>query len=385
MRNWWSVVFVVVCSALAACDGGGGGNRSNGIYAPGEDGGRALDRPPGTAANVTLTPPDTGDGWEVSTPAQQGMDASRLESSLETLRANGSSGIDGVVIVRNDRLIAEAYYNGFDRETYHDVRSVTKSITSALAGIAIEQQLIVLEDPISQHIPKFDTYANMDERKRAIRIIDLLNMQTGLDCSDSSPSSPGNESKMYRETDWVKFVLDLPMLLPPGDTMSYCSGGVMLLGHIIAMRSGMKVEDFAATYLFGPLNITHVRWMHSPLGVTNANSTFQIRPRDAAKLGTLYLNAGLWKGTRVIPQSWVEQSHASAGTMNNTHYGLLWWKSQFWVRGVLQDGIFASGNGGNFIFVLPQEQLVVVIAASNYGRSPLPSENLRNAILATVQ
>ena len=369
------------CALLLACGGGGGGSDE---YAPGEDGGRALDKPPGAAPTVTLSPPDTGDGWEVSTPDAQEMDVVRLEQALNSLRTNGSNGMDGIVVVRNARLVAEAYYNGYDRSTIHDVRSVTKSITSALTGIAIERGIIGLEDSIAQHVPNFERYP-VDDQKRAIRISHLLNMQSGLDCDDWIDSSPGNESKMYGKDDWVNFTLSLSMTAAPGARMTYCSAGVMLLGHIIAARSGMKLEDFSANYLFGPLGIQNVRWLHSPQGVTNANSTFQIRPRDAAKFGSLYLDGGRWKGLPVVPESWISRSFTQTGAMRGEAYGWLWWKTNFLVRGVVQPVLYASGNGGNLIFVLPTEQLVVVITASNYNRSSPSYAFMRDVILPTVQ
>lgn len=335
---------------------------------------------------TTVSPPDTGDGWAVSTPSVEGFDESALAAALERLRTEGSGGIDAVVVMRNDKLVAEAYYNGYDRDTLHDVRSVTKSITSALAGIAIDRGLVSLDDTIAQHIPNFESYPGIDDRKRSIRIDDLLNMRTGMSCADNSSASPGNETYMYRQDDWVRFALGIPMVMDPGQSMSYCSAGVMLLGHIIATRSGGKLEDFAASYLFGPLGISQVRWLHSPMGVTNANSTFQIRARDAAKFGSLYLNGGTWKGVPVVPPAWVERSFTSTTTFSIDHgYGWLWWKARFVVRGTLREGMLASGNGGNFIFVLPSESLVTVISASNYNQGGPSEDFFRREILGALR
>jgi len=364
------------CTLLLACGGGGGRH---------EDGGAAVDKPSGAKPMTTVAPPDTGDGWAVSTPATENLNEADLKSGLDRLMNNGSGGIDAVVVVRNDRLIAEAYYNGYDRDTLHDVRSVTKSITSALSGIAIDRGLVSLDDTIAQHIPNFESYPGIDDRKRSIRIRDLLNMRTGMDCDDGVDASPGNETRMYDRDDWVRFALGIPMVADPGQVMSYCSAGVMLLGHILSTRAGVKLEDFAATHLFGPLRITNVRWLHSPMGITNANSTFQIRARDAAKFGTLYLNVGAWQGTQVIPPVWIERSfELTTAYGEGNGYGWLWWKSRFNVRGTPQDGIFASGNGGNFIYVLPQERLVVVINASNYNIRGPSDDFFRINILTTI-
>ena len=183
------VWIAILCAGwLAGCGGGGdsgeGGGSDGGDYRAGEDGGAAVDIVPGAAPMVSLTPDNLGDGWQVSTPVAQGINGPELQRRFDELRTSGSGGMDGFVIVRNDRLVAEAYFNGYARETQHDMRSVTKSFTASLAGIAIEQGLISLDDTLAQHITAFAEFDNVDERKRSIRIANVLNMQTGLDCDD---------------------------------------------------------------------------------------------------------------------------------------------------------------------------------------------------------
>ena len=393
MKNFPARVWAIACCAwLAACGGGGGGGgggpgggASDGSgFRSGEDGGAAVDVTPGAAPLVSVSPENIADGWQTSTPDLQGFDGAALESALQNLRANGSGGIDGVVVVRNDRLVAEAYYNGYARDTQHDMRSVTKSFTSALTGIALSQNLFSIDDPISQHVNGFENFSHMDDRKRSIRIRNLLHMQTGLDCNDGV-DTPGNETNIYRHDDWIGYLLGVPMAAAPGEVTSYCSGGVIVLGNILATRSGRKYEDFAATYLFTPLQFASVRMLHSPKGVTNAASAIQLRPRDAAKLGSLYLNEGQWNGAQVLPREWVVHSAESVTAINGSGYGYLWWKNPFRVRGEMQEGMFASGNGGNFIFVLPRERLVVVITASNYNRNGPSFPFVRDTILATLR
>jgi len=387
-RPVWSAV---LCSCwLAACGGGGSGSGNGGAsdgggFRPGEDGGRAVDVNPGASPTVSLAPDSLNDGWQTSTPDAQSMNGAELALRFDELRTRGSGGMDGIVIVRNDQLVAEAYFNGFARDTQHDMRSVTKSFTGSLAGIAIDRGLISLDDTLAQHIERFDTFDHMDERKRSIRIANVLNMQTGLDCDDMRDSSPGNETYMYRRDDWIKYLLGVPMLGDPGTLTSYCSGAITVVGNIIASRSGQKLEDFAQTNLLGPLNMSAVRWLHSPLGVTNASSAIQLRPRDAAKLGNLFLNGGRWNGVQVVPQTWIERSMETLTSIHDEGYGWLWWKSFFYVRGVVQPGMYASGNGGNLILVVPSERLVVVIAASNYNRSGPSMSFFRDSILPTIQ
>jgi CubicO group peptidase (beta-lactamase class C family) len=325
---------------------------------------------PNLPTYISIGPENTGDGWFVSNPDMEGINADLLYAALDSIRSGNYPGTDSVVVVRNGKLVAEAYYNGYGRDTLHDIRSASKSITSALAGIAIDQGVISTEDSLSQLI-KLDNYQNPDPRKEAIKLINLLNMNSGLACDDWDLNSPGQEEKIYRSSDWVKFILDLPMLADPGARQSrYCTGGVILLGNIISVRSGTNLDDFANTYLFGPLGINDMRWRRAPDGQATGGGGLWLRPRDAAKFGQLYLNQGLWQGKRIITSQWIEeskQSMTSIGASKVDGYGLLWWKRNFLLRASTQTAFFAAGNGGNYIFILPEEELVVVFTASNYN------------------
>jgi len=292
-----------------------------------------------------------------------------------------------MVVVRHGRLVAEGYFNGYGRDTLHDLRSTGKSITSALAGIAIEQGLFGLDDPISLHIPQFESHANMSDRKRGTRIYHLLNMNSGLECNDWDSSSRGNEENMYQRQDWIRFILDLPMINEPGSAPYYCTGGVVVLGHIISLRSGMALDDYARANLFGPLGIQQSGWRRSPDGRATGGGGLRLTPRDAAKFGELYREGGLWNGTRALPAAWVEQSQLRVTSLGRDRYGFLWWKRTF-ERGAAGsvDSFFTSGNGGNFIFVFPQLELVAVFTGSNYNSSLMdqPFSILSNRLLPTV-
>jgi len=360
---------------VAGCGGGGDNN------------GREPEVNPGLPEVVTIAPESTGDGWRVSTPEAEGMDGSLLLAGLQAIRNGDYPRVDSVVVVKNNAVIAEGYFNGFARDSLHDVRSASKSITSALVGIAIGQGLVGADDPVSLHVPQFESHANMEDRKRAITLRHLLHMNSGLDCDDWSASSPGNEERMYDSPDWVRFILDLRMARAPGDAPAYCTGGVVVLGHIVSTRSGMTLDAFAMSYLLGPLGIQEAGWRRSPDGRATGGGGMRLRPRDAAKFGSLYLNGGRWNGTPVIPREWVEQSKVEVERLGSNGYGLLWWKRRMFVPGTDQSGFFAWGNGGNFIFVVPAHQLLVVFTGSNYNSDAgdKPFEILDRRILAAIR
>jgi len=354
---------------LSACGGGGSGGTGGG-------GGIDCCRPdvnPGLPAAISIAPENIGDGWTTSNPAAEGMDGTRVQAALESIRDGNYLGVDAMVIVRHGRLVAEGYFSGFGRESLHDLRSTGKSFTSALAGIAIDQQLFAASDPIAQHIPNFDRHDHMDNRKRSIQVFHLLNMNSGLECNDWDEQSPGNEEKMYLRSDWVGFILDLRMANDPGTVASYCSGGVVVLGYIVSQRSGMPLDQYAATWLFGPLGIQQSTWRRSPDGAATGGGGLRLRPRDAAKFGQLYLNGGTWNGVRVVPAAWVQLSRQRVNTLGGDGYGYLWWKSTLIYSGNIVETYFTSGNGGNYIFVFPTLDLVVMFTGSNYN-SPLQNK-----------
>src|SRR6187401_2073622 len=369
---------LVLCLLLESC-GGGGGSDSHGGPQP--------DSNPGLPATVSVAPVNTGDGWAVSTPTAEDMDSTAVLSTLQAIRDGSFPGVDALVVVRHGRLVAEGYFNGYGPETLHDLRSTGKSFTSAMAGIAIEQGLFQLDDPIATLIPQFESHSNMDSRNRAITRRNLLDMRSGLECNDWDSASRGNEERMYQSRDWVGFILDLPMITDPGAHASYCTGGVIVLGQIIAWRSGMTLDAYAAAYLFGPLGIQQSTWRRAPDGSATGGGGLKLRPRDAARLGQLYLNGGTWNGARVVPADWVARSRESVTRLGSDGYGLLWWKRSFFHAGGNVDSFFTSGNGGNFIFVFPALDLVAMFTGSNYdsSRGDQPFDIVAYSLLPAVR
>jgi CubicO group peptidase (beta-lactamase class C family) len=345
------------------------------------------DENPGLPATLSVAPEATSDGWRTSTPGAEGMDEKPLLELMQNIRDGALADVDSIVIAKNNTLIAEGYFHGFGRDTVHDMRSASKSITSALTGIAVSQGLLDVDAPIARYLPNFNSYRNPDARKNAIEVFNLLNMNSGLDCNDWDDSSPGNEMKMYETDDWPRFILDLPMAQAPGDGSWYCTGGVVVLGSIVSTRAGVPLDSYAATWLFNPLGIQGVNWRRQQDGTATGGGGMRLRPRDMAKFGNLFVNGGQWNGVPVISGQWIEQSMRQVTTLNVDGYGFNWWKRSFQVKGVSEVSTFAWGNGGNFIFLFPLHQLVVVITASNYNAAKEDSGFfiLKTAVLPALQ
>jgi CubicO group peptidase (beta-lactamase class C family) len=335
-----------------------------------------LDENPHLPPSLAVAPDNLGDGWCVSVPEAEGMSGEALLVTMQQIRDGLYPGVDAMVVARNGCLVAEGYFNGFGPDTRRDLRSASKSITSALTGIAISEGALAAADRVSMDAPGFERAANLDDRKRAITVRNLLDMTSGLACDDSDASSPGNEERMYPRADWVQFALDLPMLAEPGVKTAYCTAGVVLLGSIVSTRVGMGLDEYAAARLFKPLGMGDVVWRRSPDGRATGGGGLRMRPRDAAKFGEVYLDGGVWHDTPVVPEAWVEASKQTVTHIGNAGYALLWWKRTFAVRSTYEEAIYASGNGGNFVFVLPLERLVVTFAGSNYN-SQLADQPMR--------
>lgn len=295
-------------------------------------------------------------GWRTSTPEEQGMDSGVLAAMLEEIQQRGHN-IDSVSVTRNGYLVADAAIYPYKQDTKHIIHSCTKSIVSALIGIAIEQGYIDdVQTPVLDFFPG-RSVENMDENKKSMTLEDLLTMSSGLSCRDSYLYRWSGLNEMRASSDWIQHMLDLPMAETPGTKFEYCNGASFLLSAILTETTGMSAHEFADKHLFGPLGITDVIWPTNPQGINIGWGELRMRPQDLAKVGYLYLRGGEWDGEQIIPSSWVEEStrkHIS-GTLEDG-YGYQWW--------IDDSGIFmAVGYAGQFIFVVPEKELVVVITS----------------------
>jgi CubicO group peptidase (beta-lactamase class C family) len=353
MKHLFMTMFLMAAATLAACGGSGGGGNNQG------------------SRNYSYqVPADIGDGWTIASLNDVGINQGRIEEATKEVLRNNYSGIDSFVIVRNGRLVHDVYFNNFSSTTRHDLRSATKSITSMLIGIAIDQGYIGdASEPALSYLTSYTNILNWDDRKNSIQIRDFLTMSPGLACNDSDRSSPGNEANMYPRSNWVKFVLDLPMINDPGETWSYCTAGVVALGGVIHEATGMLADEFAESNLFGPLGISSYNWEYTTSGQVDTGGHIRMLPRDMAKIGELMLHRGQWGAQQLLSDTWVDLSTSTHFSLDAiTDYGYLWWRRDFGAAGAYP-AFLADGNGGQNIFVVPAADLVVVFTGSNYNSS----------------
>jgi CubicO group peptidase (beta-lactamase class C family) len=317
--------------------------------------------------------PEEANEWPTATPQSQGLDGGVL-THYSSLAANGEYGeMHSLLVIRHGYLVHEAYYRGFDGEQLHRIYSVTKTITAVLIGMALERGNIagILEKVLS-FFPQYQDIANMNAWKGAITLRNLLTMQAGfLWDEESTPSTSPQNSLfgLYRAPDWYKYMLDQPMATNPGTTFAYNSGCSVLLGGILNRSGGISASLFAHQYLFNQIGIQQFEWDEGSPGICNTGWGLWLRPRDMAKFGELLLRSGNWQGNQVVQQSWVQTLLSCQVSLDASYgYGFQIWMMPLRPNPAVNDyGIkIAWGYGGQFIFIIPSLDMVVVSTAGNF-------------------
>ncbi|MEX2211894.1 MAG: serine hydrolase [Gaiellaceae bacterium] len=291
----------------------------------------------------------------------------------EALGAGEFAAVTSVLVARGGDVLLELYTDaGAAAGELRNTRSVTKTITGMLIGIAVERRHIGdVTARVFDLLPaRRRSLRRWDERKAAITIEDFLTMSSCLDCDDWNSASPGNEERMYVTGDWVRFALELPVRSLPEKkrrSFRYCTGGVTVLGEVLEVATGQSVPEFAHATLFGPLGIEAVRWPFSPRGLAHTGGGLELRTRDLFRLGQLYLQAGKWRATQVVPRAWVARSlQAHVAVDDSTSYGYLWWLVTYRLGSGDVQAYTMSGMGGNRVTLFPAFDAVVVVTTTNY-------------------
>ena len=298
--------------------------------------------------------------WEYDTPENHGVNTSDLESIhavYDTIPLYTAAIIkDGVVI--------DTYYkDGYDSTSVLPLHSVTKSITSALVGIAIEEGKIPAVDAkLYDYFP--EVLEKQDTRWNDITLWHLLTHTSGIETTDSSIWGDWRASD-----DWTQYVLDLPIVSDPGTEFSYSTGNTHLLAAIVEKAAGETLSDYAQEHIFDPLGMESARIDTAPEGVGDGGNGGYMTVLDMARFGLMYLQGGMWQGKQIVPADWVQDSTAlqfdrSTGTAD---YGCQWWVRTF--RG--HAAYFAQGFAGQFIFVVPDLQLVITMQSDYTGSSAI--------------
>mgnify|MGYP001243313653 CR=1 FL=1 len=312
--------------------------------------------------------------WTRATPEEQGIDSRGIAQLLaQTQRENIA--LHSFLLVRHGQLVAEAYRYPYTADTRHILYSASKSFTSALVGIAIEQGLLAgVEERVVDIFPD-ELPATVSANLSQMRLKHLLTMSTG--------HAADTTSRITYTSDWVRAYLALPVENPPGTQFIYNSGATAMLSAAIQKRSGMNALAFAERNLFPALNITSYSWDVGPNNLTTGGWGLYLAPRDMAKFGQLYLQNGRFNGQQVVPAAWVAASSRWQVDSNNVNpfwgsgYGYQFWLNDF--GGYRADGAYAQ-----YIFILPEYDAVIVFT-SNLSDSEMPARLVRQWLLPAMQ
>jgi CubicO group peptidase (beta-lactamase class C family) len=330
------------------------------------------------------------DGWTTASLDSVGMDRRHIEQMTEAIRRYADWNIHALLVERDGRLVYEEYFAGedqrwgrplgrvhFDAQTRHDLRSISKSVVSALVGIAMASGAIrSLDEPILGFFPEA-AYADLATPAwRSLTLRHALTMSAGLEWNEDLPyTDPRNdEIVMTRTSDPIRYVLSRPIVGEPGATWAYNGGLTQLLGAIVQRSTGQPLREYARAVLFEPLGVDDLEWLGDLNGMPSAASGLRMRPRDLAKFGSLYLHDGQWRGRQIILPDWVRESTRrhlplpSPVSAFGTHgYGYQWRHNCFRTGFGTFESPTAAGNGQQRIYVLPALRLVVTVLAGRYN------------------
>jgi len=282
--------------------------------------------------------------------------------------------IHSFLILKDGKLVCEEYFYGFNNKILHPVESVTKSITSLLLGIAIDQNKISsINDKVLNYFP--ENGVSLSDKPREIVIKDLLNMTSGLEIDNR---------ELINSSDRISFLLQSKNDNTMDRKFNYSGANTELLGGIIKKATGDFTDVFAQNNLFIPLSITNYRWdQYKQNGYPLCSGSLWLAPRDMVKIGLIVLNGGIWDGKQIISKDWIEKSvRDNVKTSTNFDmYGYQWWISKINVGGNISQFILANGLGSQFIIIFPEYDMVIVTTGGNWeGENDGRSWDLINII-----
>lgn len=315
-------------------------------------------------------PEEINDGWETVAIADATIDIDTINEMMHDFLSGNDRNINSILIIKNGKIVFEEYFYGYDRDKLHYLASVSKSITSILVGIAIQQhQTASVNTMTYEFFPAYSDTKWVDQ-KYPVTLEHVLTMAAGLEweAGKYSRRDPRHTThRMYNSDDPIRFALDRNLKETPGAKFNYNSGLTILLGEIVKHLSGLSIDDFAGTYLFSPLGITNYQWDKFADGKIQTDGGLSLRPRDMAKIGQMVLNGGTWQGKQIVSKDWVVESTKNRIDALGAGYGYQWWlaETKNYARAIRI--LMATGHGGQKIFIAPEYDLVVVFTSKVFN------------------
>jgi CubicO group peptidase (beta-lactamase class C family) len=312
--------------------------------------------------------------WSVATPESQGLDSASLAALVEY---GANVQMDSLVVVRNGRVVAEAYYGPFRAPMVHRINSATKAVIGTLTGIAIARG-----DMPGTATPVTEIFPRADARWSTMTVQHLLDMTSGIDWAEPlSDPIPRSVLEMEKSRNWEEFVLGRQLKKSPGAEFNYNSGNPHLLSVALMRRTGLAADEYARHHLFEPLGITAFRWRKDPQGAAIGGFGLYLRTRDMARIGQLYLQHGEWNGRQVVPRQWADRVFTPKVGMGIPGFSY----ADFWWAIPARGAYMMVGYNRQLVLVIPELNMVVATT----GRQNYPFEDLiahlrRSTVSATA-
>lgn len=310
----------------------------------------------------------------VASLEESGINRDSINNLLELISNTPPNDFRGLVVLKDNKIVIEEYFNTFWRISVHDIRSAGKSITAVLLGIAINEGLVQdLEQSVYSFFPK-NKYPSINKDYQKIKLKHLLNMSSGLDADTDDTNTPGHAAHWMGSDDWIDYLLSVPLTAKPGEKWVYADIHALLIGAIIEETSNMSLLEFAKEKLFKPLGIEQFYWYTNASNQTGAAGNLYLSTLDFAKIGLLVLNEGKWGSEQVADPDYVNKLlHTTSFDISDNFsladdYGMMWYKSKRSFGNKTFNYLFASGNGGNHLVIVPEEKMVIALTSSAYGQ-----------------
>jgi CubicO group peptidase (beta-lactamase class C family) len=315
-------------------------------------------------------PEEISDGWETTSLKEVDIDSGNIYEMMHDILRGNDKNIHSILLIKNGKLVLEEYFYGYNRDRLHFLASVSKSITSVLIGIALDLKLDTHVGANAYEFFPEHTGTKWIDQKYPITLQHVLTMAAGLDWSSMKYSrrDPRHTThQMYDSADPIEFVLERNLIEVPGKEFYYNSGLTILLGEIVKNISGLYIDEFSGKYLFKPLGIYDYHWDKFANGAIQTDGGLHLKPRDMGKIGYMMLKTGKWKDQQVVSRKWVEESTKKHIDARGIEYGYQWWIGKTTINNQIINVLFASGHGGQKIFIVPELDLVVVFTSKVFN------------------
>jgi CubicO group peptidase (beta-lactamase class C family) len=335
------------------------------VYPRGKNPGRYAYNPP-----LSLN-----DGWRTSTLDEVGIDRSDIERVIQTIIDRPESAADtpqlhGILVARHGKLVLEEYFHGEHRDSLHNTRSASKSVSATVVGAAIEAGApLKLSTPVYQLMKDAVSTANIDTQRQAMTLENLLTMSSGLFCDDNNDAAPGKESTLWEQTaepDFYRLYLNLPMDRKPGEKAVYCSGDANLALGMVSRAMGEHPLYTFDRLIGGPMQIGRYSWPLDRAGNAYGGGGTAFTLRDFMKFGQLMLDGGTWQGRRILSREFVARASSPITQIGSRKYGYLWWSNEYPYKNRKLNVFHALGAGGQNITVIPDLDLVIATYSGSY-------------------